>query len=57
VTRKIYVTKAQAAAARMLVERSAKTGKAVRSSIVKIAKATAARSTPSTGPSPSVESA
>lgn len=50
-TRKIYVTKAQAAAARMLVERSAKTGKAVRSSIVKIAKATAKR------PTPSVESA
>ena len=52
-TRKIYVTKAQAAAARMLVERSARTGKAVRASIIKIAKATA----PAHSPTPSVESA
>ncbi|XVU27596.1 hypothetical protein ACQPZJ_11350 [Actinoplanes sp. CA-054009] len=37
VTRKIYVTKTQAKAARLLVERSVKSGKTVRSSIAKIA--------------------
>ncbi len=40
-SRKIYVTKAQQTAARMIVDRSARSGKAVRSSISKIADASA----------------
>jgi hypothetical protein len=40
-SRKIYVTKAQQTAARMIVDRSAKSGKAVRSSISRIADASA----------------
>jgi hypothetical protein len=39
VSKKIYVTKAQEIAARMLVARSAKSGKPVRSSVTKIASA------------------
>ncbi len=38
-TKKIYVTKAQQTAARMIVDRSAKSGKTVRSSVSRIADA------------------
>ena len=38
-SKKIYVTKAQEIAARMLVARSARSGKPVRSSVTKIASA------------------
>jgi len=45
VTKKVYVTKAQKTAARMIVERSKASGKPVRSSISKIANASDSRST------------
>lgn len=44
-TKKVYVTKAQKTAARMIVERSKASGKPVRSSISKIANASDSRST------------
>lgn len=42
-TKRVQVTKAQAKAARMIVERSAKTGRSVRSGVSKIAGASADR--------------